>query len=73
MDRPSTEDGTSETVEEGEDDISRAASGRCKHQRRGFGVGKPSLLVEDVRNLGYEHRIAEHVFREARRSPSGSL
>ena len=73
MDRPPAKDGTSETVEEGDDDIWRIASRRSKQEGRGFGVGKFSLLVEDVWNLGCEHRFAKRVFREAGRSPSGAL
>ena len=71
MDRPSAEDGASETVEEGDDDISRTASTGRKPQRRSLSSGKSSLLVEDVRNLGLKYRIAEQVFCEAGRSPSG--
>ena len=70
MDRPSAEDGTSETVEEGDNDIPGTASIGCKHQSRGLGIGKPQKLVEDVRNLGPKRRIVERLFCKAGRSPA---
>src|SRR5437868_9487002 len=70
MDRPPTEGGASETVEAGQDDLSKAGRGGREFARGGVG---PARLVEDVRDLGAQHRNTQHLLCEPWRAPPGRM
>ncbi len=73
MDRPPAEGNTSEAVETGQDDLPGAGRGGRELEGGGVGGGNPAKLVEDVRNLGAQYRLAQNLLCKPGRTPPGRI